>query len=52
MELEINNHVFKKRYFYNYQAHSFNLISISPYNDDLFYTASEDNTIRMWDLRV
>jgi WD40 repeat protein len=52
MELKVNPNDLEKRYLLLYSVHSKNLISISALDDTLFYTSSEDNTIRLWDLRV
>lgn len=53
MDFQISGLHHKKMYlFIITQAHQKPLISISPLNDNLFYTSSEDNTIRLWDLRL
>lgn len=52
MGVEFDKINIQKRYERRDAAHSGPIISISPYDDHLFFTSSEDHTIRLWDLRL
>ena len=42
----------QKRYAHQHAAHQKSIISVSPLDSNLFYTSSEDATLRLWDLRL
>lgn len=52
MDRELHQLHHQKRYRPPYKAHSLPIVSISPLDDNLFFTSSEDNTMRLWDLRI
>ena len=52
MGLALHPHSFQERLPYGYSAHTKPIISISTHDENTFFTSSEDDSMRMWDVRL